>query len=656
MRIISIFLLLLWVHTYSLSGQAKLVINELDCDTPGLDDKEFVELKSNEPNFPMDGYVLVFFNGSQNAGNTSYLALDLDGYKTDVNGIFLIGSIGVSPFPQYIIEENLIQNGADAVAIYQGDASDFLEGIVAYVDNTLIDVLMYGTNDADATGLINIFKAFNSNIAQINEGGSNNINSIARFGNGVYMSGLPTPRKPNDGSGIQLNGILVTISKDTVTEGQSFDVIFTAEQSVPSDLAIQFSLDGTANEMDFMGPNTVTMLSGQKKAQVTINLVDDNEDEGDEIMVFEMNPLPEIYLTINNNFSIRLKDNDFKISDYGSPIDPTFGKVSSSQANDYYESLDGLSGENLFTAIKNIIADPEVVRAQTYDDLIEILMQADQNPKNSHQVWLVYQEKGRSKIDFQYTSDNLNAWNREHTWPRSRGGFDSIEGDETINGKDIFWPSNADSLRHANSDAHGIRAVDARENSSRGNQFYGQYNGPNGNKGSFKGDVARGIFYLATRFNGLSLVDGFPENEVGKFGDLVTLLEWHRLDPADDYEMHRNNVIYDWQKNRNPYIDQPELVEYIWGNKQGDIWKQPTSTHENPLEDVVIFPNPAQNYIQIQGLKTEATVLIYSPENKLVLTKEVTSDGHIPINLHKGIYEVLIKTNGNSNAKKIVVQ
>ena len=51
----------LLVYTYS---SAQLVINELDCDTPSTDDKEFIELKSATPNFTLDGYVLVLYNGT----------------------------------------------------------------------------------------------------------------------------------------------------------------------------------------------------------------------------------------------------------------------------------------------------------------------------------------------------------------------------------------------------------------------------------------------------------------------------------------------------------------------------------------------------------------------------------------------------------------
>ena len=136
---------------------SQLVINEIDCDTPGIDDKEFVELRSDTPNFPLDGYVVVFFNGSASGGDTSYLALDLDGYETDINGLLLIGSTTVNPFPQYVIAPNLIQNGADAVAIYQADDLDFPDGTLAYVDASLVDVLLYQTNDSDGLGLVAIF-------------------------------------------------------------------------------------------------------------------------------------------------------------------------------------------------------------------------------------------------------------------------------------------------------------------------------------------------------------------------------------------------------------------------------------------------------------------------------------------------------------------
>ena len=215
-------------------------------------------------------------------------------------------------------------------------------------------------------------------------------------------------------------------------------------------------------------------------------------------------------------------------------------------------------------AIQDIIAEEGVVKIHTYSDIVDILKAADESPLNSNEIWLVYSEESRAKYLYQTGSDGTGFWNREHVYPRSRGGFFSIEDDGMATGINTWWNTNADSTRHANSDAHGLRAADANENSSRGNQHFGQYNGPNETAGSFKGDVARAVFYLAVRYNDLSVVDGFPEME-GELGDLATLLDWHEEDQADDFEMRRNNIIYEWQNNRNPFIDYPELASYIWG-------------------------------------------------------------------------------------------
>src|SRR5690606_24496274 len=197
----------------------------------------------------------------------------------------------------------------------------------------------------------------------------------------------------------------------------------------------------------------------------------------------------------------------------------------------YYDSLDNLADVSLRQALQDIVTDPNVVRAQTYADVIDILKVADQNPENSNEVWLVYLKQRRAKLDYQLTSVSTGKWNREHTFPTSRAGYYSIADDEVADGKDIFWATTADSLRHGNSDAHALRAVDGPENSSRGNQHYGQYNGPSGTLGGFKGDVARSVLFMELRYNGLQVVNGFPEGTDGELGDLATLLDWHRNDP-----------------------------------------------------------------------------------------------------------------------------
>lgn len=638
----------------------QIVINELDCDTPSIDDKEFVELLSEVPSYPLDGYVLVFFNGSSSGGEKSYMVIDLNGYSTDVNGLLLIGSSTVSPFPQLIIPPNVIQNGADAIAIYQASAEDFEEPTVAYVDNTLIDVLLYQTNDTDGLGLLAIFSEFDSEIQIINEGPANNTNSIQRFvnaeGDVYYESTIPTPRQLNDGSGIVLNGLLTYIEHEMYDEGDDILMTFTTEMPVTEDFTFQLNLNyGTFDTTDYTGNTLLTIPQGEQTVSTTISIIDDDLDEGDEIMRVAFEELPESYLLLNSNLYIRIVDNDFTVAAFGTPINPTYDVVSSTQPNGYYDSLDGLAGAELVQAIQAIIADPEVVRAQTYADVIDILKEADQNPENSNEVWLVYLEKGRPKLDYQVTSNSIGKWNREHTFPRSRGGFYSINLDNEADGKEIWWTTTADSLRHANSDAHALRVADGPENSSRGNQFYGQYNGPAGTLGKFKGDVARGVFFLALRYNGLSLVNGYPDGQPGVFGDLATLLNWHRNDPTDDFEMNRNNIIYTWQKNRNPFIDMPDLAEYVWGDHQGAVWNQSMSVSDPKALDFKIYPNPTRGTIQISGIKEKTTVEFFTPQGRLLSTHYLTSDKHFQVQFSSGVYMVKLSSEGQTITKKLIM-
>lgn len=632
---------------------SQVVINELDCDTPGIDDQEFVELKSDTPNFSLDGYVLVFFNGSSSGGDSSYMTIDLDGAVTDVNGLLLIGSSTVTPFPQFLISPNVIQNGADAVAIYLGDDTDFPEGTLATQTN-LIDALAYDTNDSDDTNLMALLGL----TEQISEGASNNTNSIQRNDDGSYTATTPTPRALNEGGGVVFNAISISTALTQYGEGDTFDITFTAQENVTEDFQFDFTLNnGTFDTSDFTGTTTVTIPNGQSAVTTSITIIDDAIDEGDEELLIRFSGLEPPYIPFNNFIKIRVIDNDFTVAPFGTPINPTYGVVESTQPSGYYNSLDELSDTALRQALQDIIAEEGVVRAQTYTDVIDILKEADQNPENSNQVWLVYLEQGRAKLDFQTTSNNVGTWNREHTFPRSRGGFDSIEEDEVGDGIDIFWNTTADSLRHGNSDAHALRAVDGPENSSRGNQFYGEYNGPSGTLGGFKGDVARSVFYMAVRYNGLEIVNGFPEGLTGQFGDLATLLDWHRNDPPDDFEMNRNNVVYQWQFNRNPFIDQPDLVEYIWGNMVGQVWNQELGIDDVDVGQIKVYPNPTSRGVYISGINNPASVEVFAVDGRKVYTENISGGNvYLNINVSPGMYLLNIVSEERTIVKKIIVE
>ena len=631
-----------------------LIINELDPDTPSTDTAEFVEIKSQTPNFSTDGYVLVFFNGSTNGADSSYLTIDLSGLQTDINGLLVIGGVEVVPFPQVIISENSIQNGADAVAIYQANPGDFPGGTLATQTN-LIDAIVYGTNDSEDTVLLGLL----GETTQYNDNGTNaNPRSIQRFvdamDNESYSTATPTPRRENDGSGLAINPISISVTESQYGEGEAFDITFTSETSATSDIDFTIGLDNLGfDSADFTGSVNLTIPNGQNTTSTTISLTDDANDEGDEVIVIRFLDLVEPIVPSNNNVEVRVVDNDFTMAPWGTPLNPTTGNVQSTQPNGYYDSLDGLADLALRQALQDIIADPNSVRAQTYADVIDMLLEADQNPENSNQVWLLYTEEGRAKLDLQTGSSNVGKWNREHTFPRSRGGFNDIDADDVADGIDVFWTTEADSLRHGNSDAHALRAADAAENSSRGNQHYGQYVGPTGTLGSFRGDVARSVLYMEIRYNGLAVVNGFPST-TGQLGDLATLLDWHRNDPPDDFEMNRNNIIYNWQRNRNPFIDQPLLVEYIWGNNVGDAWDQSLSIDENELSEILIYPNPTSGRIYFEG-NTANSIEVYSLQGKL-LKRYAEPGSYIDLDLSSGLYILKLLNEGKFHIQKLIVK
>lgn len=124
----------------------------------------------------------------------------------------------------------------------------------------------------------------------------------------------------------------------------------------------------------------------------------------------------------------------------------------------------------------------------------------------------------------------------------------------------------------------------------------------------YKGDFARAYFYIATAYENFTW-------DVDKTSDYLNnssylefkpwlqqvLIEWHRLDPVSEKEINRNNLVSDIQHNRNPFIDYPELAEYIWGNKQGQTVQLSSleftgsENYDLPPEKFVSRAQPATN-------------------------------------------------------------
>ncbi|WP_437333173.1 hypothetical protein [Sorangium sp. So ce394] len=181
----------------------RLQINELDADTPDVDALEFVEISTGWRLTSLAGYTLVFFNGSDD--DTSYRAIELNA-TTDRLGLLLVGNGGVMPAPALVFPNDTLQNGADAVALYQGLPADFPSGSPA-TSARLLDAVVYDTNDADDKGLLDALISSDPEAperVQVNEGATAApaTQSIQRCADGPrdgsrFVTAAPTPGRDN---------------------------------------------------------------------------------------------------------------------------------------------------------------------------------------------------------------------------------------------------------------------------------------------------------------------------------------------------------------------------------------------------------------------------------------------------------------------------
>lgn len=123
---------------------------------------------------------------------------------------------------------------------------------------------------------------------------------------------------------------------------------------------------------------------------------------------------------------------------------------------------------------------------------------------------------------------------------------------------------------------------------------------------SLKGDVARIMFYMSTVYSrqlpdrrNTNCLIYFTLPEMPKLSSpaAAQLLEWHRSDPVDDYEAKRNEIIMQYQGNSNPFVDSPDLAEYLWGSKAGMPYATdgPGGSDDSPLRPSYRISDPRIN-------------------------------------------------------------
>lgn len=226
------------------------------------------------------------------------------------------------------------------------------------------------------------------------------------------------------------------------------------------------------------------------------------------------------------------------------------------------KNLKGLQGKSLKHKLNETIDNHNPL---SYKEVIEALKIIHEDPFNDNNIICFYSGWSYPKSEF---GNGTESWNREHIWSKSHGGFNngSPEGTDLHH----VFPTDASVNSAKNNRDFDVSNKEYIDKSGTTNCYYTTYTWEP--RDEVKGDVARVLFYMATRYEGkngeldLELVDytfSAPDGEP-YYGNLSTLLRWHYEDPVDKIEVKRNNLIQKIQGNRNPFIDHPEFVFLIW--------------------------------------------------------------------------------------------
>jgi endonuclease I len=323
----------------------------------------------------------------------------------------------------------------------------------------------------------------------------------------------------------------------------------------------------------------------------------------------------------------------------------------------YYNTAAGKTGATLKTALYNIIKGHTDVG---YDGLYNAYKISDVKPDGS--VWDMY-----SNCTFSYTnyadrcgnySKECDCFNREHSFPQS-------------------WFNSSSPMK---ADMFHVYPTDGKVNGIRNNYPYGTTSStnPTGNGSKlgpctfpgytgtvfepideYKGDLARGYFYMATRYE--NLIASWQSN--GNADEILNgtsfpcfdpwflnlLAAWNASDPVSQKEIDRNNKIYtSFQHSRNPFIDHPEYANLIWGTN--------TNISETPVHKVLqVYPNPVSDMCTVSvpaDLNQQNTVFtVYSSSGIPVFAPVNMSGDKAVLNLENvpsGFYLVRLTNNNYS--------
>ncbi len=253
----------------------------------------------------------------------------------------------------------------------------------------------------------------------------------------------------------------------------------------------------------------------------------------------------------------------------------------------YYSSLTGKSSATLKTALYQII-NPHT-EVSSYNALPSYFRQTDVRPGTNY-WWDMY-----SDMDVLTSIQFGTYMNREHSLPKSWWGgntstpayidlYHLYPGEANANQAKSNYPLGEIKAGTTPKFNNGVTRVGTGVNSGGAAYVFEPAN-------EYKGDFARTYFYMVTCYQNMNWTNTWQVMN-GTYPSLQQwaidlLLKWHRTDPVSEKEINRNEAVFRIQNNRNPFIDDPDLAEYIWGDKKGQAYN-PTTTTE-PTGDAELY-------------------------------------------------------------------
>ncbi len=300
--------------------------------------------------------------------------------------------------------------------------------------------------------------------------------------------------------------------------------------------------------------------------------------------------------------------------------------------NGYYSPCEGTSGQTLLSRLASVVGNHKTV---SYDGLWEVYETSDVD--DAGKLWDMYSTKrwtiGKEKCgNYKVVGDCVN---REHSFPKSwfddrspmvSDAFHVYPTDGKVNGQRSNFPYGECAGGTTLPSSGSVKAL-GRLGTSTFPGYSGKVFEP---VDEYKGDFARSYFYMAAAYNSRISSwssDMLAGNSYPAFRQwaIDLLLKWHRQDPVSQKEIKRNDAVYAHQKNRNPFIDHPELAEYVWGNKKSESWYvngNPTPAISLPVDNSTVdFGTAPVNYtlsrsisVKAENLSTSLSISISSAD------------------------------------------